>query len=638
MPVDSLASCAFLPAVARFHLTRETGSFARFDPTGGWGPPTSLVQTHLGSNGSEAMKDQERLLEELRMHFLLRERELEVLHDVELRILGGDHKLDSTLALIVDGTRDLLGAAETHILLKRGSTLEMVASSSKADIGQMFPVATSVVGKSLIEQRALNIGDLTTSEYRDSYAPSEDYAGHVLRSLLAVPIIIDDSVIGILSTYSLEGDAFQAVHERIATSLAGQIAIALQRVQLFDEAKLFHEVGDLIFSISKQQTVTHAASWRILQELLGLTYVQLASAQILFIQGPGDALEVVQSTQSSDIGVRVGVNDSVCGRAVKERRTVVVGDVRKDPDYKRLLGPNIRSEIAVPILIGEEAVIGVLNIESEEPGIFDGFYQYIIENFTNRVTTLLALIKLHADVTEALELRHANDLLVAIGDQTSNLVHRLNNTVGAMRVRIMEIQTVCEEEIKSSDFLRESLDALLLLAERTLEMPKQVMSLLRSKTDLIDLNDCVHAAVADTPIPEGIEVELLLDASIPPLPLFSFDIVVQNLIRNAIDSMPDGGKVTISTALIAYGGLPGGYAQLLVKDTGLGMDDTTRANLFAINFTTKSEKGGKGLGLGLWWVRNFVRRAGGEISVSSALGHGTEVIVKLPIDLAGTPD
>jgi signal transduction histidine kinase len=303
-----------------------------------------------------------------------------------------------------------------------------------------------------------------------------------------------------------------------------------------------------------------------------------------------------------------------------------------------MLGPEIQSEMAVPILIGDDkVVIGVLNIESSEPDAFGGFYQLILENFADKVTAILAYAKLRADVTEALELRHANDLLVAVGDQTSNMIHRLNNTVGAMRVRIKEVQLNCADEIKANEFLRESLESLLLSAEKTLEMPREITRFLGRTHDIIHLNECIEAALDDMVIPDNIHVELRLTEDLPTLDLFSFDIVIQNLVRNAIDAMEQtgGGDLTIETTLVAHGGVQGGYVQLSVKDTGVGIPDDIRSNLFGINFTTKREKSGKGLGLGLWWVRNFVKRVEGEINIHSIPGVGTEVIVKLPVDLSG---
>jgi signal transduction histidine kinase len=63
----------------------------------------------------------------------------------------------------------------------------------------------------------------------------------------------------------------------------------------------------------------------------------------------------------------------------------------------------------------------------------------------------------------------------------------------------------------------------------------------------------------------------------------------------------------------------------------MGIPAEIQRKVFELNFTTKHERG-KGLGLGLWWVRNFVRRAKGDITIRSAVGSGTEVTVKIPVD------
>jgi signal transduction histidine kinase len=587
--------------------------------------------------GADPMEEWERLLEELREEFLLRERELELLHEVDLQILNSDLPLDRTLSFIVTKTQELIQASHTHILLKRGSHLvpRYTSDVDQGDIGQPIPIATSITGHCLTERRVMNVADLSVPRFSERYLPIQGYTGPPMRSLLAVPIHIDNDPIGVLNSESTDHDAFKSVHERISTAVAAQIAIALQRAQIFDRAKLIADVDQLIFADDKQEHVLQKALEKVLGALLRLKYVQLSGAQILFRRQEHNDLEVVHSTSPDDVGLILSISDSVCGRAVLERRTVIVGNVSEDPNYKRMLGSEIQSEIAVPILIGDDrVVIGVLNVESSDRDAFSGFYRLILENFAEKVTALLAYAKLRSDVTEALEIRHANDLLVAVGDQTSNMVHRLNNSVGAMRLLIKDVKRKCPDELKANEFLRESLDNLLELAEETLEMPKEITRSLGKEYDVIELNRCVESALEGVPIPANIDVEVSLDDDVPAMPLFSFDIVVQNLVRNAIDAMPDGGRLKITTALVAPGGVPGGYVQLSVRDSGKGIDQEIRAKLFEINFTTKPEKEGKGLGLGLWWVRNFVRRAGGEIRIDSVVGGGTEVVVKLPVDLS----
>jgi signal transduction histidine kinase len=113
------------------------------------------------------------------------------------------------------------------------------------------------------------------------------------------------------------------------------------------------------------------------------------------------------------------------------------------------------------------------------------------------------------------------------------------------------------------------------------------------------------------------------------LSLYNFDIVVQNLIQNALDAMPNGGTLSVSTSLVIPHGLPTGYIELAVSDTGTGISEEILPKIFDLNFSTKHSKG-KWLGLGLWWIRNFVLRAKGDINVFSSVGNGSEFLVRFP--------
>jgi two-component system, cell cycle sensor histidine kinase and response regulator CckA len=109
--------------------------------------------------------------------------------------------------------------------------------------------------------------------------------------------------------------------------------------------------------------------------------------------------------------------------------------------------------------------------------------------------------------------------------------------------------------------------------------------------------------------------------------------IILNLVLNARDAMPDGGRVTVSTRN-SDGPVRNGnqfsdaWITLTVGDTGCGMDEKTRSRLFEPFFTTK--KPGQGNGLGLATVLRIVTHEGGTIEVESETGKGTRMVVHLP--------
>jgi signal transduction histidine kinase len=145
----------------------------------------------------------------------------------------------------------------------------------------------------------------------------------------------------------------------------------------------------------------------------------------------------------------------------------------------------------------------------------------------------------------------------------------------------------------------------------------------------------------------GPEIELAIVSGSEPVHLVAdsgqIEQVVLNLVVNARDAMPDGGRIIVkidqveldeTAAATLVEGKPGRYARLTVLDTGMGMDEQTRAKLFEPFFTTKAQ--GKGTGLGLSIVYGIVKQNGGYITVASERGRGATFDIYLPA--AETPE
>jgi signal transduction histidine kinase/CheY-like chemotaxis protein len=137
---------------------------------------------------------------------------------------------------------------------------------------------------------------------------------------------------------------------------------------------------------------------------------------------------------------------------------------------------------------------------------------------------------------------------------------------------------------------------------------------------------------------EAIVLEFDLDPAVDPIRIdpAQFESAVLNLIVNARDAMPRGGKIKVATCsmhrgteAVTGGSLsPGHYVVVSITDEGMGMDSQTLARVFEPFFTTKEV--GKGSGLGLAQVYGFARSAGGDVSIDSKVGVGTTVNLYFP--------
>jgi signal transduction histidine kinase len=138
----------------------------------------------------------------------------------------------------------------------------------------------------------------------------------------------------------------------------------------------------------------------------------------------------------------------------------------------------------------------------------------------------------------------------------------------------------------------------------------------------VDLTSLVKASLDNVKIPDNIEVKIEVD-QIPPIEADLEDLrrVFINIIQNAVQAMPKGGRLTISAKTM------GEYIELKFSDTGIGIPKENLEKLFTPLFTTKA----KGVGLGLCICKRIIDAHHGTIEVESDVGKGTTFTIKLPI-------
>ncbi len=180
--------------------------------------------------------------------------------------------------------------------------------------------------------------------------------------------------------------------------------------------------------------------------------------------------------------------------------------------------------------------------------------------------------------------------------------------------------------------------------DRASSLTQQLLAFSRRqvlKPKVLDLNAVVASleGMLQRLVGEDVHLVTALDPELGPVKADPGQIeqVIMNLVVNARDAMPQGGRLTIETATVEMTTAnrhgqslkgPARYAMLAVSDTGCGMDAQTQARIFEPFFTTKEV--GKGTGLGLSTVYGIVEQSGGHIDVSSEIGRGTTFKLYLP--------
>ncbi|HEY6871139.1 MAG TPA: response regulator [Geobacteraceae bacterium] len=238
------------------------------------------------------------------------------------------------------------------------------------------------------------------------------------------------------------------------------------------------------------------------------------------------------------------------------------------------------------------------------------------------------------------QLRHVQKMEV-VGHLAGGVAHDFNNILTA----IIGFSTLLQMKIGKDSPYADYLEQILAAADRGAHLTQGLLTFSRKQImnpSTTDLNAIVKSLEKILPRMVGEEIAVQIKLAGQKLTVMAdpgqIDQVLVNLAINAHDAMPGGGTLTIETStfdmaedfLKSYGyGAVGRYAMLVMRDTGIGMDERTEARIFEPFFTTKEV--GKGTGLGLAIVYGIIKQHGGYINVASAPGRGTTFNVFLPL-------
>lgn len=553
-------------------------------------------------------------------------RELALLREVDVELAKFSFDLDAVIKLIVGGAVKLVGAQFGDLLLPADSENLRIAWSSKGASlsGRFVPIHRSITGRVFTSGESINVGDVKEHKYYFEVIDAiED-----TRSELSVPLKFENGEVGgVINLESNETDKFSEHHRHLVEILAGQTAIA------FRNAKLYAELTAIIET--QKDVISDMGSLRNTLIMIGQRAKELVGADgCQVLRKENGTLVIEYTTGDEPLGTRVLIKDSISGLAVNQREILNFQDVHSDPNtaklYKAILG-NMKSQLVIP-LIADDEVLGVLNFESPRVGAFKG-REYLIKYFAN----LAAMAFLNAKrVEELLSARQRNAELWAvaqIADIAGDLTHRLNSDVGAIKVLAEEVRSKEGEVLRTNSFLSERIRDIYEMAVKALEIPIQLRNRIEKAGQYlaIDVNELINDVLGGLQEPVGLRKDMNLDPKLPHIEtLMQFEFVPRNIIQNAYDAMPNGGVLRINTRpwiVKDATDRPILGIEIEISDTGPGIPENKVGALFAIR---RGEKEGRGLGYGLWWVKTFLDREGGEIMAENKAEGGAQFIIRMP--------
>ncbi|MBK7974611.1 MAG: response regulator [Deltaproteobacteria bacterium] len=388
----------------------------------------------------------------------------------------------------------------------------------------------------------------------------------------------------------------------------------------------------------------HRASERLLTGALeqtqsrgGLVGVVLPGARFKILAAEGMDGPLPRVPERS---VEVDKLQGLVGTIIRTGRLVASSDLAREPTTDELLpfSLRLRQFVGVPIRRGAE-IVGILGVANEAGYTEDERAQ--LELLANAAGVLIdGYRRNQAEESLQAQLRQSQKM-EAVGRLAGGIAHDFNNLLTVIRGQSELLLRRVREGEPNHRYSTQILKA----ADRAAALTRQLLAFGRSQVRQVRVLD-VNGLIADMTDMLGrlVRADVVLTTKLDPAlgrieaDPNQLEQLVMNLVVNARDAMPNGGTLEVETCMTHFEGddperpvecPPGDYVTVVVRDTGVGMDEETLARIFEPFFTTKEE--GRGTGLGLAMVYGIARQSAGHVTARSTLGQGSTFLCYFPV-------
>lgn len=553
--------------------------------------------------------------------------------------ITGTLTFQQTLDEIVKQALALTGARASdafgHLALKSGNTLWFAAASDPGTLAGLQEVVgtlevgdspkSGITGRAAWTRRPQNVANVGSD-------PCYVCHSEQVCSELAVPIVIGDRVIGVLTIESPRPGQFPREDVEAMQSLATQAGVAIQSARRLQHAQLVAEIS--------REAAQHLDLEAFLQTLFTRLKMVFEGQNIptYLTWARYDKQKNALITQPTEFYPEL-VEPRVMGLDAKDIMTWVAlsrhpyytPDTRTDQLYFPVIS-EIRSELCVPVLFGSE-VLGVLDIESSMPDAFDPEHQALVETLADHIAAAIDHVQQYEQLRKTKSLVGARTALAWMGMASSTWRHAIDKHA----VTIRDLADLLRRDLRHDYAVSDDSKAAKRIAqiERLSEqiLAKPITPPLSSEegVSLVVINDFVRERAGGLWRNEPYNAtSLSLDLRLPGGTTIristewlrrAFDILVDNAIE-AVAVSPVR-HITIGTRTYGLD------AEIAISDTGPGMPDSIKAKV-GLEAIERPEDA-VGMGMGLLMAHTILEAYGGALAVTESGPNGTTIVMRLPI-------
>jgi signal transduction histidine kinase len=459
-----------------------------------------------------------------------------------------------------------------------------------------------------------------------------------VRSELAVPLEVNGEVRGTLNVDSDHLDAFTAADQELLQELAVQAAKVIHHTWLYEQLRLKARLFESLVSIGH----TINSTLNLDDALRGITReaCQLMNARmcsLLLLDESGDWLDLRASHGAGEAYLhkpRLNIEESLVGVVVRRRRPVQDDNVQASTRYQNVelaRKEGLVSLLSVP-LVFQGVAIGALNVYTGQPHLFSNEEIRILSALADLSAIAIEKARLHERIVNAEDQLRRSEKLSALGLLAAEVAHEIRNPLTVMKMLYHSLDLrfpVDDPRQRDTQILGEKIDHMNRIVEQILDFARG------SEPQVVPVN--VNQLIEELSLltrhkltQQHVQLVHRLDPHLPPVlaDAGQLEQVFLNLVLNAAEAMPTGGRLTIRTLPErATSGTRMPSVRIEFHDTGHGMSLEQQTLAFtALLSSTKA----KGTGLGLAIVGRIVEAHRGTVKIKSHPARGTTVIIQLP--------